>query len=134
MVGETIVRPSSSPGLVYRAIEGMLAVVVVVVAAGAVVVAVVVVVREATVRLGTRMALVGGIAADMSVGRTIEECLMSVSDCPLFRLFFLVLFLLLFLFFLPSVPLLSPLILSQVSLFLFRFLLIISFPSRPASA
>lgn len=106
MVGETIVRPSSSPGLVYRAIEGMLAVVVVVVAAGAVVVAVVVVVREATVRLGTRMALVGGTAADMSVGRTIEECLVSVSDWPLFCLFFLVLFLLLFLFFLPSVPLL----------------------------
>ena len=133
MVGETIVRPSSSPGLVYRAIEGMLAVVVVVVAAGMVVVVVVVVVREATVRLGTRMALVGGIAADMSVGRTIEECLVSVTvHCSVS--FFLVLFLLLFLFFLPSVPLLSPLILSQVSLFLFRFLLIISFPSRPASA
>ena len=110
-------------------------VVVVVAVVVAVVVVVVVIAKEAkVVRLGTRMALVGGIAADMSVGRTIEECLMSVSDCPLFRLFFLVLFLLLFLFFLPSVPLLSPLILSQVSLFLFRFLLIISFPSRPASA
>ena len=75
MVGETIVTPPSSPGLVYRAIAGRIAVVVVVVAAAGVVVVVVVVVmvREATVRSGTRMALVGGIAADMSVGRTIEE-------------------------------------------------------------
>lgn len=76
MVGETIVRPSSRPGLkVYRAIGGVIAVAVVVLVVVMVVVVVVVVVKEAKVRLGTRMALVGGIAADMSVGRTIEECL-----------------------------------------------------------
>lgn len=75
MVGETIVRPSSRPGLeVYRAIGGVIAVAVVVLVVVMVVV-VVVVVKEAKVRLGTRMALVEGIAADMSVGRTIEECL-----------------------------------------------------------
>lgn len=55
---------------VYRVIGGVIAVVVVVVVAVvvAVVVVVVVIVKEAkVVSSGTRMALVGGIAADMSV-------------------------------------------------------------------
>lgn len=85
MVGETIVRPSSRPGLeVYRAIGGVIAVavVVLVVVMVGMVVVVVVVVKEAKVRLGTRMALVGGITADMSVGRTIEEENLAISNCP----------------------------------------------------
>lgn len=84
MVGETIVRPSSRPGLeVYRAIGGVIAVAVVVLVVVMVgMVVVVVVVREAKVRLGTRMALVGGTTADMSVGRTIEEECLAISNCP----------------------------------------------------
>lgn len=83
MVGETIVRPSSRPGLeVYRAIGGVIAVAVVVLVVVMVGMVVVVVVREAKVRLGTRMALVGGITADMSVGRTIEEECLAISNCP----------------------------------------------------